>query len=135
MPYLRTRCGLSKITEQTCKTFVDLLKATNISKGDSNWTSWEGYFGSIVDTLELKHWLYQGVPIPLTMQDLLVIYADNDIRVFENESLPNLYRDTLGRVTIRYHRDLLSTFYQHTVAIANCFYQIVSVSAISEQLN
>ena len=92
----------NKIKENTCKTFVDLLKGTNISKGDSNWVSWEGYFGSIVDTLELKHWLYQGVPIPLTMQDLLVDLADNNMRFLESEILPHLYRDTLGRVTIRY---------------------------------
>ena len=102
LPKDRMRFKTGKITEQTCKTFVDLLKGTNISKGDSNWTSWEGYFGSMVDTLELKHWVYQGVPIPLTMQDLLVSHANNDLRVFENEILPNLYRDTLGRVTIRY---------------------------------
>ena len=98
----RMRFMSNKIKDNTCKTFVDLLKGTNISKGDSNWVSWEGYFGSIVDTLELKHWLYQGVPIPLTMQDLLVDLADNNMRFLESEILPHLYRDTLGRVTIRY---------------------------------
>ena len=102
LPKDRMRFMSNKIKENTCKTFVDLLKGTNISKGDSNWVSWEGYFGSIVDTLELKHWLYQGVPIPLTMQDLLVDLADNNMRFLEYEILPHLYRYTLGRVTIRY---------------------------------
>ena len=84
LPKDRMRFMSNKIKDNTCKTFVDLLKGTNISKGDSNWVSWEGYFGSIVDTLELKHWLYQGVPIPLTMQDLLVDFADNNMRFLES---------------------------------------------------
>ena len=89
IPKDKMRFKANKTTEQTCKTFFDLLKSTNISKGDSNWSTWEGYFGSIVDALELRYWLYQGLPTPLTMHDLLVIHAGNDVRVFENEILPN----------------------------------------------
>ena len=103
LPKDKARFKSNKTTEQTCKTFFDLLKNTNISKGDSNWSTWEGYFGSIVDVLELRYWVYQDVPTPLTMQDLLVIHAGNDARAFESQVLPDLYRDIFGKVSVRNH--------------------------------
>ena len=99
----KMRFKSNKHTEQACKTLFDLLKSTNISKGDSNWSTWEGHFGSIVDVLDLRHWVYKGLPYPLSMQDLLMTYANDDAETFEKQVVPNLYRSVLGKLFIQNH--------------------------------
>ena len=80
-----------------------ILKELDIGHNEDNWNRWVSNFHMLVESLELKSFVFGEIePTPMTFSELMKNFANGDADLFEKVVIPELFQDVLVRV---YHRD------------------------------
>ena len=96
------RWKASKAAEQARNNFIVILKELDIGKNEDNWNRWVSNFHMLVESLELKSFMFGDVePTPTTYSELMKNLAKGNAEIFKRTVIPELYQDVLGRI---YHK-------------------------------
>ena len=91
----------SKTAEQARAALLQTLKDLHIARFDDNWAKWDGFFRTLVHSLELPAYIFGDTPLPapMTHADLIRTYANGNSEKYTEIMVPGLFQDpVLGRV-------------------------------------
>ena len=96
------RWRLSKAAEQARGNFVQILKDVDISDNEDNWSKWDSYFHTLMESLELLAYVFGDVqPPPVCHVDLMASQANGDAVFYAEHIVPEMFQDLLGRIFLR----------------------------------
>ena len=79
----------SKAAEQARNNFIGILKELDIGRNDDNWNRWVSNFHMLVESLELKSFVFGDVePTPTTYSELMKNLAKGNAELFEQIVIP-----------------------------------------------